>query len=227
VDAAFLRRLAPGRRIDVIPNGVDVDYFDAPSARAQAPRTTGPRAQTLVFTGTLWYHPNKDGLQYFLNDIWPLIRERRPDVRFWIVGAGPVPAMLEEESLPEGVEVFASVEDVRPFLAASDVAVVPLRLGSGTRLKILEALAAHRPVVSTALGAEGLDLKPGRDLVIADSAAAFADAVLALLERPDEAGQLATHGREAVRRVYSWSAIATTFQALLHDVMARRARGLP
>jgi glycosyltransferase involved in cell wall biosynthesis len=119
----------------------------------------------------------------------------------------------------DGIEVFASVPDIRPYLAGSAIAVVPLRLGSGTRLKILEALAACRPVVSTRLGAEGLDLQPDHDLLLADTAPAFADAVVRLLERPEDARRLAVQGRETVRRNYSWDSIGATFQAMLRAVV--------
>ncbi len=224
VDAAHLRRIAAGARIDVAPNGVDVAYFDPVASWPCDPATAARAAETLIFTGQLAYRPNVDALRFFLNDIWPVIRSRRPRTRFWIVGATPTPevqAMADRDD----VHLFASVDDVRPYLAGSAVAVVPLRMGSGTRLKILEALAAERPVVSTTLGAEGLDLKPGRDLLLADTAMAFADAVVALLERPDDARELADHGRDTVRRLYSWDVVMARFQSILARAMEPHGAG--
>jgi len=218
VDAAHLHRIDRTARVNVVPNGVDVDYFSATAALRQGVNPIEAGREILVFTGSLWHHPNKDALSYFIGDVWPLIRSRRPYARFWIVGAAPVPDILRPDILPRGIEVFTSVADVRPYLAQASVAVVPLRLGSGTRLKILEALAANLPVVSTTLGAEGLDLEPGRDLLLRDDARAFGDAVVSLLERPDDARVLAQHGGETVRSLYNWDHIAAHFQALLLEM---------
>jgi len=222
-DAALLRRLAPGRRVDVVPNGVDVAYFGAVEAWPDHAALAGARDNTLVFTGSLWYGPNVDALRFFLDEVWPGVRRRRPGARFHIVGHDPLPEVRAMAGR-EGVEVFGPVDDVRPYLAAAAVAVVPLRLGSGTRLKILEALAARRPVVSTRLGAEGLDLAPGRDLLLADAPAAFADAVVALLSRPAYADELASHGQATVRRLYGWDGIAARFQVTLQDAARDAAR---
>ncbi len=220
VDAALLRRLAPGKTVDVVPNGVDIDYFGAVETWPREGTAATAQPETLVFTGSLWYTPNVDALRYFLGEIWPAIRRRRPGARFHIVGHDPLPE-VRAMAAREGVAVFGPVDDVRPYLANAAVAVVPLRLGSGTRLKILEALAARRPVVSTTLGAEGLDLAPGRDLLLADTPDAFADAVVSLLAQPAHARELADHGRDTVRHCYGWDDSAARFQAVLRDMAAR------
>lgn len=218
VDAAQLESLVPGTQVNIVPNGVDVRYFGEAT-----PGPSGAHSRshdTLVFTGTLGYPPNVDAMRFFVAEIWPLIRARRPATRFWIVGAAP---SVEVQALAQhpGIEVYASVPDVRPYLADSAVAVVPLRSGSGTRLKILEALAAGRPVVSTTLGAEGLHLKPGRDLLLADTPAEFANAVVTLLERRGYAQEMAAHGQETVRHLYDWDLIGATFQRMLREIAAR------
>jgi glycosyltransferase involved in cell wall biosynthesis len=216
--------LAPNKRVDVLSSGVDIDYFGAVATWPREQSVSRLQGDTLVFIGTLAYHPNIHALQFFMDEVLPLIKRRGPHVRFWIVGASPGPA-VQAMAKQEGVEVFASVPDVRPYLAASTVAIVPLRLGSGTRLKILEALAAHLPVVSTTFGAEGLDLEPGRDVLLADTAGAFAEAVWSLLECPDRAQELAHHGWETVRRAYSWDGIRARFRVMIQEVGAAHACG--
>jgi len=219
IDRAALQRLVPRKPVDVIPNGVDVEYFGAVGS---SPGSDPSATSTLVFTGSLWYHPNIDAMKYFVAEIWPLIRGRRPEVQLHIVGGDPT-AEVEALGERDGVSVFGSVPDVRPYLAAGSVAIVPLRLGAGTRLKILEALAAGRPVVSTSLGAEGLDLRDGHDLLLADTPLAFAEAVVRLLEQPEEAHRLARQGRETVSARYSWQSITQTFSSLLQDTLATHA----
>ncbi len=218
VDAAQLESLVAGKKVDVVPNGVDVRYF---SETVPGPNGahSGQLHDTLVFTGALGYPPNVDAMRFFIAEIWPLIQVRRPTVRLWVVGASPSSEM-QALAQQAGIEIYASVPDVRPYLRDSAVAVVPLRLGSGTRLKILEALAAGRPVVSTTLGAEGLHLESGRDLLLADTPAEFADAVVTLLECPDDARQLAAHGQETVRRLYSWDTIEIALQQILRQFSA-------
>jgi glycosyltransferase involved in cell wall biosynthesis len=215
-DVLALQRLV-SRPIDVIPNGVDLDYFGNVSP---LPRET---ENTVVYTGHMRYIANIDAMQYFVQEIWPLIRQEQPTSKLLIVGGDPAPEVWDLQQHP-GVTVVGAVPDVRPYLAASTVAIVPLRLGAGTRLKILEALAAGRPVVSTTVGAEGLDLLPEHDLLLADTPATFAAAVLELFARPQTAQTLAAQGQATVRDRYSWSHIAATFSSLLRESLAAHAR---
>jgi sugar transferase (PEP-CTERM/EpsH1 system associated) len=219
IDRAALQRLVPRKPVDVIPNGVDVEYFGAVGSSASGGWAD---SDSIVFTGHMLYVANIDAMKYFVAEIWPLIRGRRPEVQLHIVGGDPT-AEVEALGERDGVSVFGSVPDVRPYLAAGSVAIVPLRLGAGTRLKILEALAAGRPVVSTSLGAEGLDLRDGHDLLLADTPLAFAEAVVRLLEQPEEAHRLARQGRETVSARYSWQSITQTFSSLLQDTLATHA----
>lgn len=214
VDAGYLKQLTVSGLIEVVPNGVDLAYF---GRLAECPEPAAP-VDTVVFTGALWYRPNVEGLQFFVREIWPRIQRRRPRARFLVVGARPDAAVLRLGTFP-GVEIVGPVPDVRPFLAAATLAVVPLRLGTGTRLKILEALAARVPVVSTSLGAEGLELQPNRDIIVRDPPQEFADAVVHVLETPGEARRLAEHGHAAVRQHYDWDVIGMRFSDTLRHTV--------
>lgn len=205
---------APSATTVVIPNAADVERLQ--------PRQTDPvpDGRTVLFFGLLATVPNVDGVLYFLREIWPLIVAARPDARFVIIGASPAPAILAH--VGPGVSVVGPVEDLRPHLAAAAVVVVPLRLGSGTRLKILEAWAMARPVVSTALGAEGLGGVPGQHLLIADDPPGFARAVLRVLDEPEFARVLGREGRALVTERFSWQGAAGALETFLRQALARR-----
>jgi glycosyltransferase involved in cell wall biosynthesis len=170
------------------------------------------------------YHANVDAAVYFARDIWPLVYQRDSELRFTIVGRSPTPEVLALRSLP-GVEVTGTVPDVRPYYREAVAVVVPLRVGGGTRLKILEAMAAGVPVVSTTLGAEGLDVEPGRDLLTADSPAAIADAIASLRDLPSQWRQLSDAGRTLVARTYDWRIVGdrlfSIHQNAARSVLAR------
>ena len=187
-----------------MPNGVDVGAF-APSGNQRQPAT-------LLFFGTLNYNPNLDGLLWFCREVLPLVRNAVPDVRLEIVGKNPPPAVAALQAIP-GVELFGFVPDIRTKLWSSALSIVPLHVGGGTRLKILEALAAECPVVSTTVGVEGLDLVPSRDLLVADTAADFAARVIQLLEDPSLRLQLAANGRIAIVDRYDWEALARLMES--------------
>jgi sugar transferase (PEP-CTERM/EpsH1 system associated) len=211
VDRDTLQRLYGDRLeapVSVVPTGVDTDYF--------APAANEPQAKRVVFTGSMDWLPNADAVQFFCREILPIVREAEPDVMFTIVGRSPTPAVrrLAED---RGVEVTGRVEDVRPYLARSSVYVVPLRIGGGTRLKIFEAMAAGRAVVSTSIGAEGLPVEHGRHLLIADDPGAFARSVIALLRNADSRASLAREARALVTERYDWSAAALHLEASLAD----------
>jgi glycosyltransferase involved in cell wall biosynthesis len=154
------------------------------------------------------YGPTIEAVRYFVEDILPLIRERLPEVQFHIVGAKPTEQVTRLAS--PGVMVHGQVPDMRPYYRKASVVVVPLLRGGGTRLKILEAAASGKPVVSTSLGAEGLDLTPGQDLLVADSASEFADSVIRLVENRERRQQLGRSARQA-SRAHDWQSIETQF----------------
>ena len=151
------------------------------------------------------YYPNIDAILYFASECWPLIRSSAPRVTWAIVGRNPPSSVLKLGKVP-GITVTGSVSDVRPYLAAANVVVAPLRIGSGTRLKILEAFAMRKAVVSTSLGCEGLDVIPGKHLIVADQPEAFAQCVVDLLQDQDKRAALGSAGKEFAR-AYSWQRI--------------------
>jgi glycosyltransferase involved in cell wall biosynthesis len=188
----------------VVPNGVDTTFFHpAPPGMAPAP---GADPQ-IVFTGMMAYYPNHDGVLYFADAIWPAIRRELPAAHWLIVGAEPPPAVRALDGAA-GITVTGRVDDVRPYSWRSGVSIVPLRMGGGTRLKIVEALAMGQAVVSTSVGCEGIAVAPGRNLVVADDPAAFAAAVVDLLRDPARAAAIGAAGRALAEQQYSWPVVA-------------------
>jgi sugar transferase (PEP-CTERM/EpsH1 system associated) len=205
--------LFPQAEVAVVPNGVDLGYFQA------QPDLTG--GANLVFVGSMQYTPNADAVSYFCREILPLIRQELPEVHFYAVGWGPPPEILALGDDPS-VTVTGFVEDVRPYLGDSALVVVPLRFGSGIRNKILEAWAMAKPVISTSLGAEGLPARSGHNIQLADDPNAFAQSVLQLLDDRDQRGRLAQAGRQVVEEEYAWSAVSERMDAVYKTVSARR-----
>ena len=199
-DERHLLDRIPSARTAVIPNAADVEYYQ--------PRPTDPPpdGRTVLFFGLLSYPPNVDGVIYFVRDIWPRIVVAHPDARLKIVG-GRAPASLLSLAGPR-VELTGFVPDLRPHLAMAATIVVPLRLGGGTRLKIVEGMAMGKTIVSTTLGAQGIEAVSGRDLLIEDEPAAFADAVNRLLAEPTLGSRIGQSARQLAAQRYSWSAAA-------------------
>ena len=214
-DSGTLRQLyGPLRRsVHVIPTGVDTTYF--------APQATAERPSHLVFTGSMDWLPNEDGMLFFVRDVLPLIREQEPAVTLSIIGRAPTPAVARLAA-DAGIEVTGRVDDVRPHVAAGAVYIVPLRIGGGTRLKIFEAMAMGKAVVSTTIGAEGLPVRDGEHVRIADEPRAFADAVLHLVRDRGERARIGAAARQLVAGHYDWSAAAREFERAL-DYAVRRA----
>lgn len=209
-----MKRLLPHATIAVVPNGVDIAYFNG----EQNPH---PEEHRIIFTGSMEYYPNIEAVLFFARICWPQIRAAVPDATWQIVGKNPLPDVQKLARLP-GVTVTGSVADVRPYFTQATVAVVPLLVGGGTRLKILEAMAMRTPVVSTSLGCEGLAVEPGRHLLVADKAEAFAQCVIDLLTRPERRQGLITAGRELVEAAYSWEKCADRLQDVVEAVAPQR-----
>lgn len=205
-----LQALAPDARIRVVPNGVDIATFDHQDEIAEIPGR-------LVFTGTFAYYPNVQGVLHFAEHCWPSVRRQEPDATWDIVGRDPPPEVRRLSESP-GVTVTGTVPAVPPYLAAAAVAVVPLLTGGGTRLKILDALAMRKAVVSTSLGCEGLAIEPGKQIVVADTPDAFANAVVALLRDPARRAALGAAGRALVESHYSWDHCAAALLAALDEL---------
>jgi sugar transferase (PEP-CTERM/EpsH1 system associated) len=201
-DAAALQQLAPDLQPLIVPNGLEVEAFRE-HARDERNASSSPQ---LVFTGKMDYRPNLDAAEWFADRIFPRIRAARPEAQFVVVGQKP-PEALRKRDGRNNVAVTGAVEDTRPFIAGSAVYVAPLRMGGGTRFKLLEAMALARPIVSTSLGAEGFRVQSGRELWLADTPADFAEAVLALLADPERAKAMGEAGLAFVRAHYDWSVI--------------------
>lgn len=192
----LLKSVLPDKIIEVVPNGVDIEYFDGDNLNQEI-------ENRIVFTGSMEYYPNVEAVLFFAQKCWPLIRQYIPDASWQIVGKNPLPNVQKLAKLP-GVTVTGTVVDVRPHFAQAKVAIVPLLVGGGTRLKILEAMAMRKAVVSTSLGCEGLSVAPGTHLIVEDEPEAFARAVIELLKNPEKRLSLGNAGRELVEAEYSW-----------------------
>jgi glycosyltransferase involved in cell wall biosynthesis len=214
VDREVILKDAPRAKVHSIPTGVDIDYFK-PNGSHEIPNR-------LVFAGAMDWYPNEDGMLDFVHSTLPLIRREMPDVSLTVVGRNPT-ARIREATAQANVTVTGTVEDIRPFVAESSVFVVPLRVGGGTRMKIFEALAMGKPVVSTTIGAEGLVLNHGEHFLRADTSEEFAQSVVALLRDPAKRKTLAETGRRLVEEHYSWAHVARVFEARCREVISKNA----
>jgi len=213
-EVATVASQAPRTAVAVVPNAVDVGFF-SPAGNSGA---VNPRS--IVFTGLMSYRPNLDGARYMVEEILPRIRAARPETVLTIVGAGN---RRDLDALRrEGVTVTGFVPDVRPFIAGAACIVVPLRMGGGTRLKVVEALGMGKPMVSTSLGCEGIGVAAGEHLLVADGPVAFAAAVRRVLDRPELGRRLGRAGRELVVAGYSWQHSAQRLAELFEAVTTQR-----
>jgi polysaccharide biosynthesis protein PslH len=205
-DAEELSRIAPGARVAVVPNGVDTEAF--------TPAAPGPR-EGIVFVGGHTWFPNRDGMEYFAEEILPLIRASRPGVR--VTWVGRADEATREAFAARGIDMTGYVDDIRPYVDRAACFIVPLRVGGGTRLKILDAWAMGKAVVSTSRGCEGLDVREGENMLVADEPATLARAVLTLIDDADLRARLEAGGRETAVRSYDWSAIGDGLWKALAD----------
>lgn len=210
-DREHMARRYGAANVCVVANGVDLDYYTP---------LPDPCAPTLAFVGSLDWRPNQDAVRWFIESIWPRIRGQAPRASATLIGRRP-PGWLADLAARAGVELRADVPDVRPHLAEASLVIVPLRIGGGSRLKILEAMAAGRCVVSTSIGAEGLAVRAGEHLVIADDPDHFADECALLLRDPNRRRALARAGRALVEAEYGWDQIATQMEDAWSSVCAQ------
>ncbi len=209
-DRQLVTEASPGTRTIVVPNGVDVGQFQ--------PTDTAVDRDTLVFFGANNYFPNHDALLFFIDEVLPKIIERRPNVKLQIVGPGAQPAILERQS--KHVEVVGFVNDLLPYLERASAIVVPLRVGGGTRLKIVEAMAKSKAIISTHIGAEGIDVTNERDVLLGDTPTEFAELVVRVLENPELARALGANARELAVNRYAWPSIVKQLEGF-YDRLVR------
>ena len=207
-DALALQRIAPGVRVTVVPNGVDLERYQ--SAPATFDCCASP---SLIFTGTMDFRPNVDAVIWFADEVLPLIRREAPEVTFVVVGRDPHPSVCALQDRA-GIVVTGAVPDDLPYFRDATVYVVPLRVGGGTRLKVLAAMAMEKGIVSTSLGCEGLGVEHGREVLIADTPADFAVQTLALLKDPARRESLGRAARQFVAARYGWPALAPRLERL-------------
>ena len=207
-DALRLREVAPESRVEVIPNGVDIDFF--------APQAEADTAGCVFVGGTNWF-PNRDALDWFAEDIAPRVTQMMPSAHTVWVGH----ATEHEQARYQGerLSLTGYVDDVRPFVSRAACFVVPLRVGGGTRLKVLDAWAMGKAVVSTSQGCEGLATRPGENILIADDAKGFAEAVIAILKDDALRERLGAAGRQTAEAYYSWNALGFDLRRMYAEVL--------
>ncbi len=213
-DRELMQKVYSADAVFDVPTGVDVDFF-TPSGREQTDQ------YNVVFTGSMDWLPNEDGIRYFTDQILPIIRKSIPEMSLTVVGRNPYPGLLELSKRDPSVVVTGRVDDVRPYMERAAAYVVPLRVGGGTRLKIFEAMAMEKAIVSTTIGAEGLPVSDGNELRIADTPEDFATALVELLKTPDLARAMGHRAGEIVREKFGWAGVAKRFaeicEATLRD----------
>ncbi len=214
-DAETMQRDYGLAKVYDIPTGVDVDFFKPTSAIATRPNS-------LVFTGSMDWLPNEDAMQYFIKEIMPVVRNAVPDLRLTIVGRSPYASLLELAQSDSGIAVTGRVDDVRPYLEEAAAFIVPIRIGGGTRLKIYEAMAMEKPVISTTVGAEGLSVRDEVELLLADDPKSFADAVVKVLKDASLAAHLGKSAAELVRRNFAWPSVSATMADVCQTVIGDR-----
>jgi len=211
-DAETMKRQYALGSVSDIPTGVDTEYFRRSPAASSDPHR-------LVFTGSMDWLPNEDGMAYFIEQILPRIRQVLPDVSVTIVGRSPSLRLLQLSQTDSGIRITGRVEDVRPYMEQAGAYIVPIRIGGGTRLKVYEAMAMEMPVVSTRVGAEGLPVLDGKDVLFADTPKDFASAVIRVLTDSHLARALGAHAGATVRERYGWGNVAIQFSLICQDVL--------
>jgi polysaccharide biosynthesis protein PslH len=206
VDKRYLKSLAENARVVTIPNGVDIDFFSSPLQEDRHLKICS-EANSMAFVGTLDYGPCDQGVKFFCRDIFPKIKREVPDATFLAIGRNPSKELAKIAEMTAGVTLTGWLPDVRPYVRAAKLFVVPLLSGSGTRLKILDAMAMNTAVVSTRIGAEGLETENHRNILIADDADQFAEMTIELLKNENKRKSIADEGNKLVRAKYSWQCI--------------------
>lgn len=210
----FRQEIGMKNVLGAVPTGVDCNYFQPPVNPAQKP--------VLAFLGAMDWDANQDAVLWFSNEILPRIRQKNPDAEFLLIGRNPPAALRDLAARDPKVRVTGTVPDVRPVMHEAYAMVLPLRIGGGTRIKVYEAMAMGVPVISTTIGAEGLDTTHGRNILIADTAEAFANESVALLQDPARARALALEARRHVEENYSWTRVAGIFSDYCRETVVQR-----
>ncbi|MEM9828874.1 MAG: glycosyltransferase family 4 protein [Planctomycetota bacterium] len=211
-DADLMRSMFGINHVDVVDNGVDLETYSKVQRQ--------PMEGQILFLGSLDWRPNQDAITLLLDEIFPLVRQRMPGATLHIVGRRPPDSMRRQAAAVDGVSMHVDVPEVFPHLASAQVMAIPLRIGGGSRLKMIEALAAGVPVVASTIAAEGLDLAPGHDYMLADTPEQSADAIVKMMLDPARAASLVQTGLASVRRRYGWPRLATKLEGIWETCVA-------
>lgn len=215
LDAHALRQIAPGVETAVVPNGVDVSYF-SPGGE--------PEEAAMIYTGGMNMFANRDAVMHFVDKVWPAVQAARPDARFDIVGQDPPAELLQRAQRDPGLRIHGYVDDIRPLVRKAAVYVVPIRVGGGTRLKVLDALGQGKAIVSTSVGCEGIQVTDRKDILIEDAPDAFARQVVALLSDPARRRELGAEARDLAASHYAWGPIGERLAEAYERAIALRRR---
>ena len=217
-DAEILQQRSPSMNCHVIPNGVDSTFFAPKSNDTDKSQIN---KNMVLFTGTISYYPNTEGILWFYQSIWPIIKNKNPDAVFCIAGKSPPPEVQKLAQLDTSVQVTGMVDDMRDYYNMASVVVVPLRVGGGTRLKILEGMSMAKAIVSTSVGAEGIEHSNDENILLRDSPEEFADAVVSLMKNDDARLKIEQGGRKLVESKYDWQAVGSklckVFESAVRD----------
>jgi glycosyltransferase involved in cell wall biosynthesis len=198
-DADELKEMSPGVETVIVPNGVDINYFQNIQEQQE---------QAIIYTGGMNMFANKDAVMYLLSDIWPSLKSRIPEIKFYIIGQDPPKELVSLANEDSGINVLGYVDDIRPYVAKSAIYVVPLRVGGGTRLKVLDALAQGKAIVSTSIGSEGIEVTDRKNIYLEDTAKGFADSIVELINDKDKREVLGDQARKLAVEKYAWPSIA-------------------
>ena len=215
----FFARFVDSSRISVVGTGVDSEYF--------TPRPEAEQPGHLLFTGAMDYAPNQDAIEWYASDILPLIRRDYPDVVTWVVGRNPSARVRALNNASLNFHVTGRVDDIRPFLERASIYIIPMRSGSGTRLKVFEAMASGKAIVSTSIGAEGLPVEHETNILLAETPVEFARQCVRLLEDPGFRNRLGREARLLVENNFSWARVVDDFERTIQDVIAKRQSSRP
>ena len=210
LDGILLKKHCPGAKFTTISNGVDTEYF--------RPLDVQVNTRSIVFVASLDWYPNLDAVEYLTQAIWPILKREIPGIEMNLVGGPPPEAIVKFGRKDSAFKVHGFVEDVRPYMAAAAVYVVPIRVGGGTRLKILDAMAMGKAIVSTSIGCEGLEVNDGTDIVIADGPEEFVASTAELLRNHDLRKRLGVNARKTVERIYSWDKIGPALESVYRNL---------
>jgi glycosyltransferase involved in cell wall biosynthesis len=203
-DRETLLRISPGSKVTVVPNGVDPEYFKKTIDAVESNR--------LIYVGGMTWFPNYDAMLYFIDHIWPLIKKEVPDAKLTHIGRQTSNEFARKAESDPALRFLGFVDDIRPEMSRSAVYIVPLRIGGGTRLKILDAMSMGKAIVSTSIGCEGIDVTDGHDILIADTPAEFAAKTVELMRNPHLRDTLSKNARETVIKKYAWNVIASELE---------------